>query len=143
MAIKNPNIQETFIVPWRKVNGKPVHTCGIIEEELGLYSEKDPLIFGWCPRGFYTRRPEELSKHLKTIDWKRMAFIHDNFDVKADRVGYVMINDHESGYVTETRYRRLIRQCFKSVPKEVFDREVAKANKLCQRGWGTGSLGAR
>ncbi len=127
-------------VPWPRVNGKPVHTNGIKEDALGL----TPLISGWNKQGFYLAKirgvkKEQLVTHIKTIDWSRVAALEE-FAIKMGR-GAVCISDSDVYFITERRYARLARHCFKSVPLYNFEVEVDRAKRSTkQHGNISGSL---
>lgn len=123
------------VVPWVKIAGKPVHTNGFIEDALGL----TPLIRGWCRQGFYTHTADKLKTHIASIDWRRVQFIHDHFEIKAR--GYIVMRDGDPVcFVTERRYQRLLQQCFKITSSVQFDCEVTRAFWKGQRGNMSGQL---
>jgi hypothetical protein len=116
------------VVPWPQTrDGTHVKTNGYIEEALGL----DAFICGWCAQGFYLRRdilPSRLVAYLDSIYWDRVQYVSSNFDIRPR--GFVTITDTPVYFVTEHRYMRLMRSCFKRIKKEVHEHELELARKV-------------
>src|SRR5207302_2910499 len=110
-------------VPWPKVDGEQVKTCGYIEEALQL------PICGWGPKGFYTRTPTALRQTIDQIDWRRVKYTDDHFSVRMGRGEGVMLCDSPNYFVKEKRYMRLFRLCFKDIPIEKWQHEIEIARK--------------
>lgn len=127
------------VVPWPRVDGKPVHTNEVMEDALGL----TPLIAGWNQQGFYVSRsttPDVLKAHIKTIDWGRVQVIDRRYDIKAR--GYVVSRYTSAYWVTEARFMRLMRQCFRHVPASKFYAECLAARNTMEgkKEYSSGSL---
>jgi hypothetical protein len=118
------------VVSWPKVDGMKVHTCGLDEEALGL----DKYIAGWCARGYYVRsdrKPYEVVRFIKSIDWMRVIRIQTTFDIRAQ--GYTVIRDSNVWFVTQQRYQLLMRHCSLNYTEERFEHEITKAINQCKR----------
>jgi hypothetical protein len=118
------------VVPWPVVDGNEVHTCGIDEEALGLTA----YIAGWCDRGYYVRtdrKPSDAVQFIKTINWMRVMRVQATFDIRAS--GYTVIRDAACWFVTEQRYKLLMKHCSLTFKEEVFEHEIKKAIDQCKR----------
>ena len=110
------------VVPWPRVDGQKVPTCGYIEEALELPIE------GWCGKGFYTRNPTELRQVIEQIDWRRVRDTNAQFSVRMGR-GEMCFTDSPVYFVTEKRYQRLFRYCFKDIPVTKWQTEIEIAKR--------------
>lgn len=118
------------IVPWPVVDGERVTTNGVMEDSQALGLDSVGMGFGgWCGEGFYTHEPEAFKARLEAIDWRRVRDVKAQFDIKMGSGGMVF-TDVAVYWVTERRFQRLMRACFKGVSMERWEHEVKLAVKV-------------
>jgi len=118
------------VVPYAKIDGVKITTCSIDEQALGL----DNFIAGWNETGYYVRsdrKPFEVVRFMKTINWLRVARVKSTFDIRAS--GITVIRDAECWFITEKRYTLLMHHCSLTHTEEAFEAEVRKAIDQCKR----------
>jgi hypothetical protein len=123
-------IPGVLTVRYAQVRKQPVTTNTDIEEALGL----TPLIVDCCEKGFRVRKDSKaaLKALMITIDWARVKEVDKKFVVK-DGADEMIISETPLLWISQERFDRLMRNCFKVVLPEIFKKEMRLARRSARR----------